>query len=173
MNAINTHLNMKNITLSILGILLQVAILAQSKLELQNFIVKDLKKISGTFLQTYNDKIEQKEYDYQFEIKNCDLIVTSKYTSNGIKIQAAKFIIPINDINEVSLSSKVNYEAGGEKFYTSGRLVIHTSGHTIRKYFDSELTDYDDTYVIGLGTYPLDVATKFKSLFTQYSKYCD
>lgn len=136
----------------------------QSKMELQNFIVTDLKNSSGTWKSKPNSVIFQIKKNYTFTFNNCDLSVTCEYSNNGVKWNKMKYIIPITDINKVSLIK--------DDFY-SDRLLIETSSHSISRYCDGKLLDFDNSLIIGLGTYSIDIDSKYTSIFQRMSKYCN
>ena len=142
--------------------------IGQSKMEMQTFITEDLKKISETFLTTHNGEIWQRESNYGFTIQNCNLIITSKYSSDG-KTGDAKVIIPITDISEVNL---IRYERRGE-FTSSSRLQIKTSSHTMKRFWNGKMINMDDSTIIGINNYSLDIGQKYRSIFREFSKYCD
>lgn len=136
----------------------------QSKMELQNFIVRNLKSSSGTWKSKPNSLIFQIEKNYSFAFNNCDLIITSEYSGDGIKWNKMKIIIPITDINIVRIVSDNS---------ASDRLLIETSSHSIRRYCDGKLLDFDDSTLFGLGEYSIDIDSKYLSLFQKLSKYCN
>ncbi len=148
----------------VLSILFSCEIYGQSKMELQSFIVSNLKSSSGTWKSKPNSVILQIEKNYIFSFNNCDLIITSEYSSDGVKWNKMKYIIPITDINIVRVVK--------DNFY-SDRLMIETSSHSISRYCDGKLLDFDDSLIIGLGTYSIDIDSKYKSLFQRLSKFCN
>ena len=160
----NINLKIMKNYLLILFAFFCIATYGQSKMELQNFIVSDLKSSSGTWKSKPNSVIFQIEKNYTFTFNNCDLIITSEYSSDGVKWNKMKYIIPITDINIVRVVK--------DNFY-SDRLMIETSSHSISRYCDGKLLDFDDSLVIGLGTYAIDIGSKYKSIFTRLSKYCN
>lgn len=137
---------------------------SQSKKELQDFIVSDLHNSSGTWKSKPNSVIFQIEKNYTFNINNCDLIITSEYSSDGDKWNKMKYIIPITDINNVRIVK--------DNFY-SDRLMLETSSHSISRYCDGKLLDFDDSLIIGLGSYALDIDEKYSSLFKRFAKFCN
>ena len=139
-------------------------IYGQSKMELQNFIVSDLKSSSGTWKSKPNNIIFQIEKNHTFSFSNCDLIITSEYSSDGVKLNKMKYVIPITDINIVRVVK--------DNFY-SDRLMIETSSHSISRYCDGKLLDFDDSLIIGLGTYSIDIGSKYTSIFQRLSKFCN
>lgn len=136
----------------------------QSKMELQNFIVTNLKNSSGTWKSKPNAVIFQTARNYNFTFNNCDLVVTSEYSGDGIKWSKMKYVIPVTYIYRVRV---VN-----DNFYTD-RLLIETSSHSISRYVDGKLLDFDNSMIIGLGTYSLDIDSKYLSLFQRLSKFCN
>lgn len=136
----------------------------QSKMELQNFIVTNLKNSSGTWKSKPNAVVYQTARNYTFTFNNCDLVVTSEYSGDGIKWSNMKYIIPVTDIYKVRVIN--------DNFY-SDRLLIETSSHSISRYVDGKLLDFDNSMIIGLGTYSLDIDSKYLSLFQRLSKFCN
>ena len=137
---------------------------SQSKIELQNYIVSDLKKSSGTWKSKSGSPVYQIEKNYTFSISNCDLTITSDYTSNGSKWNKMKMVIKISDINNVRIVNT--------PLMTTG-LMIETMGHSISRYCDGKLLDFDNSTVMGLGTYDIEIDSKYLSLFRRLSKYCN
>lgn len=136
----------------------------QSKMELQNFILRNLKSSSGTWKSKPSSLIFQIGKNYSFAFNNCDLIMTYEYSGDGIKWNKMKIIIPITDINIVRIVRDNS---------ASDRLLIETSSHSIRRYCDGKLLDFDDSTVFGLGEYSIDIDSKYLSLFQNLSKYCN
>ncbi len=136
----------------------------QSKMELQNFIVTNFKNSSGTWKSKPNAVIFQTARNYNFTFNNCDLIVTSEYSGDGIKWNVIKYVIPVTDISSVRVVK--------DNFY-SDRLLIETSSHSISRYVDGKLKDFDNSIIVGLGTYSLDIDSKYLSLFQRLSKFCN
>jgi len=136
----------------------------QSKMEIQNFIVTDLKESSGTWKSKPESLIYQCEKNYSFSFSNCDLIITSEYSSDGITWNKMKVIIPTTDINNVRIVK--------DNFYTD-RLIIETSSNSISNYCDGKLIDFKDSEIIGLGTYDIEIDSKYLDLFIRLSKYCN
>lgn len=136
----------------------------QSKMELQNFIITDLKSSSWTWKSKPNAVIFQIEKNYPFAFNNCDLIVTSLWSGDGVKWNKIKYIIPITDINSVRIVRSVDY---------TDRLMIETSSNSISRYSDGKLIDFDKALIIGLGTYSLDTDSKYQSIFQRLAKYCN
>ena len=60
----------------------------------------------------------------------------------------------------------------GNVWTMSTRLQIRTSGHTMKRYWNGKMIDMDDNEIIGLDIYTSDLAKKYKSVFTDFSKYC-
>ena len=145
-------------------IIFSIVSYGQSKMELQNFIVSDLKKSSGTWKSKPNSVIFQIKKNYNFSIKNCDLTITCDYSSDDIKWNKMRYVIPVTDINKVRIVR--------DNFYTD-RLMIETSSHSISRYCDGKLLDFDNSLIIGLGTYAIDIDSKYLSLFNMLSKFCD
>jgi len=142
--------------------------LGQSKMEMQTFITEDLKKLSGTFLSTQNGETPRKEDNYNFSIQNCNLIITSKYLSAGVSGDA-KIIIPITDISEVNL---IRSETGRD-YTISSRLQIITSSHTMKRFWNGKMIGVENNTIIGINGYSLDIGQKYRSIFREFSKFCD
>lgn len=136
----------------------------QSKMELQNFIVTNLKNSSSTWKTKPNAVVFQTARNYTFTFNNCDLVVTSEYSGDGIKWSNMKYVIPVTDIYRVRVIN--------DNFY-SDRLLIETSSHSISRYVDGKLLDFDNSMIIGLGNYSLDIDSKYLSIFQRLSKFCN
>jgi|SRR5581483_6113872 len=160
---------LKNFMLTAVLISLLSDSYAQSKTEMQEFIIQDLKKYAGTYLSTWDGKIEQKETNYVFSIQNCDLIITAKFSTDGITWGNAKIVIPIADINDVILIPK---ETRGT-MTMSTRLQIKTSGHTMKRFWNGKMLDMDNSEIIGLDSWTDDLGDKYKSVFKEFSKFCN
>jgi hypothetical protein len=160
---------LKKISLAIAFITSLSTCFGQSKTELQEFIINDLKKYAGTYLNTWDGKIEQKQTNYIFSIQNCDLIITSKFSDDGNNWGDSKIVIPIADINDVILIPK---EVRGT-IAMSTRLQIKTSGHTMKRYWNGKLIDMDNSQIIGLDSWTSDLGDKYKSVFKEFSKFCN
>lgn len=160
---------LKNLIATIALITAFTICFGQSKTEMQEFIIQDLNKYAGTYLSLWEGKISQKETDYKFSMQNCDLIITSKFSTDGITWGNAKIVIPVADINNVILIPK---EIMGTQ-EISTRLQIKTSGHTMKRYWNGKMLDMDNSEIIGLDSWTSDLADKYKSVFKEFAKFCN
>ena len=166
-------MTIKNAIITFSFILFSASVFAQSKMEMQKFISQDLKNYSGTWLHTHNGNIVGKSNEYNFTVQNCDLIITSKHTSDGLSWGDSKTIIPIADISEVNLIPSETRGVTGNIWTASTRLQIKTSGYSVKRYWNGNFIDFDNSVILGLGSYTSDLAQKYKSVFREFSKYCE